>query len=213
MPKLTPFDRIIDNVDVALRSLFPPKERISKRESPAKNVESTALTPSQKKHTAGLMRVNHAGEICAQALYQGQALTAKNLVIQQQMQEAADEEIDHLAWCEQRLQELGSKPSLLNPIWYGGSLLLGLTAGLAGDKWSLGFVAETERQVTDHLKSHINKLLLDDSRTKVILEQMKTDEEEHAQTAINAGAAELPIPIKKLMSMVSKLMTKTSYYV
>ena len=213
MPKRTPLDFMIDNVDVALRSLFPPKERISNRESPAKNIEPTTLTSSQKKHTAGLMRVNHAGEICAQALYQGQALTAKNLVIRQQMQEAADEEIDHLAWCEQRLQELNSKPSLLNPIWYGGSLLLGLTAGLAGDKWSLGFVAETERQVTEHLKIHINKLLLDDKRTKVILEQMKTDEEQHAQTAINAGAAELPIPIKYLMSVVSKIMTKTSYYV
>ena len=213
MLKFSPFDHLLNQVDVALRSLFPPQSRVTKRESPATNIKSEPLTPTQKKHTAGLMRVNHAGEICAQALYHGQAITTKNQTIRNQMQDAADEEVDHLAWCEQRLDELCSKPSLLNPIWYGGSFLLGITAGLAGDKWSLGFVAETERQVTDHLKQHIQKLPQTDKRTKKILEQMKTDEEQHAKAAVNAGAAELPSPIKILMSVISKIMTQTSYHI
>ena len=158
------------------------------------------------------MRVNHSGEVCAQALYQGQALTAQLSQVKEQMTQAAAEEIEHLAWCEKRLAELDSKPSLLNPIWYGGSLLLGALAGLAGDKISLGFVAETERQVTAHLQSHLRRIPAEDSKTKVILEQMQVDEEHHAETAVQAGAVELPYLVKKVMSAVSKLMTKSSYY-
>ena len=159
------------------------------------------------------MRVNHAGEVCAQALYQGQALTAQLTHIKQQMTEAAIEETDHLAWCEQRLQELDSKPSQLNFIWYSGSLLLGALAGLAGDKISLGFVAETEHQVSAHLQAHLKKLPQEDKKTKLILEQMQKDEEHHAHTALEAGGIELPYLVKELMALVSKIMTKSSYYV
>ena len=159
------------------------------------------------------MRVNHAGEVCAQALYQGQALTAQLKEVKAQMTEAAAQEVDHLAWCEQRLSELGSRPSILNPIWYGGSIALGALAGLAGDKWSLGFVAETERQVTKHLQTHQQHLPTQDVKTKAILAKMQDDEEHHAEVASKAGAAELPFFIKQLMQCVSKLLTKTSYYI
>jgi ubiquinone biosynthesis monooxygenase Coq7 len=159
------------------------------------------------------MRVNHAGEVCAQALYQGQALTAELTHIKEQMNQSAAEEIDHLAWCEERLDELGAKTSLLNPIWYGGSLLLGALAGLAGDKISLGFVAETERQVTSHLKKHLEHLPAEDKKTIAILERMQADEEHHANLAIQAGASTLPLVVTKMMSAISKLMTKSSYYI
>ena len=159
------------------------------------------------------MRVNHTGEVCAQALYQGQALTATLTPVKAQLEQAAQEENEHLAWCEQRLTELNSRPSLLNPVWYIGSLLIGATAGLAGDRWSLGFVAETEHQVAAHLQSHIEKLPEKDERTRAILQQMYTDEAQHAQMAEKAGAAELPNPIKKLMTKIAQLMTKTSYYI
>lgn len=211
--KKTPLDSFLKQVDIGLRTLFPPQVRVSQRETPAKNLDMPELSHAETKHVAGLMRVNHAGEICAQALYQGQAIGAKKDAVRLQMQKAADEEIDHLAWCEQRLFELQSQTSLFNPIWYGGALLLGITAGFAGDKWSLGFVAETERQVTEHLKKHIEKLPIHDNRTKLILEQMRSDEQAHAESAVDAGAADLPEPIKFLMSMVSKLMTRSSYYI
>lgn len=159
------------------------------------------------------MRVNHAGEVCAQALYQGQALTAQLTHIKKQMSDAAAEEIDHLAWCEERLTELGSKPSLLNPFWYGGSIILGALAGFVGDKVSLGFVAETERQVSAHLQHHLQQLPAKDKKSQAILFKMKEDEEQHATTALNAGAIELPYIVKQLMRVVSKLMTKSSYYV
>lgn len=159
------------------------------------------------------MRVNHSGEVCAQALYQGQALTAQLTHIKKQMCDAAAEEIDHLAWCEERLAELDSKPSLLNPLWYAGSIVLGALAGFAGDKVSLGFVAETERQVARHLQRHLNKLPLKDEKSHAILLKMKEDEEHHASTAINAGAIELPLIVKQLMRVVSQLMTQTSYYI
>ena len=206
------FDTLITEVDSALRTLIPPQKRIPARLSPANHITDHPLSSSAKKHIAGLMRVNHAGEVCAQALYQGQALTAQLTQIKQQMTQAAAEEIDHLAWCEERLAELGSKPSLLNPIWYSGSLLLGALAGLAGDKISLGFVAETERQVTSHLQKHVQDIPAEDKKTKAILERMQEDEEHHAALAVNAGAVELPYVIKQLMSAVSKLMTKSSYY-
>lgn len=205
-------DAFITGADSALRTLLPPPKRISTRRSPAEHIDDIELSSQQKKHISGLMRVNHAGEVCAQALYQGQALTAKLSHIKKQMAEAAEEEIDHLAWCEQRLYELGSRPSMLNPIWYSGSIILGAVAGLAGDNISLGFVAETERQVSAHLQSHLHNIPSEDKKTRAILELMQMDEEFHATTAIEAGATELPYIIKQLMSAVSRLMTNSSYY-
>ncbi|KTD42387.1 2-polyprenyl-3-methyl-6-methoxy-1,4-benzoquinone monooxygenase [Legionella quateirensis] len=205
-------DHLIAEVDTALRTLLPPLKRVSSRQSPAAQIDDVRLSSHDKKHVAGLMRVNHSGEVCAQALYQGQALTAQLAHVKEQMTQAAIEETDHLAWCEERLADLGSKPSILNPFWYCGSIFLGALAGIAGDKISLGFVAETERQVTAHLKKHVQGLPEEDEKSRAILEQMQTDEEHHAAMAIEAGAAELPYPIKQLMSIVSKLMTKSSYY-
>jgi ubiquinone biosynthesis monooxygenase Coq7 len=207
------FDTLVGEVDNALRTLLPPKKRTSTRQSPAQEINESSLSAQQKKHIAGLMRVNHAGEVCAQALYQGQALTAKLTHVKNQMIQAAAEEVDHLAWCEERLKELNSKPSLLNPFWYSGSILLGALAGYAGDRISLGFVAETERQVSAHLQHHLQALPTEDKKTHAILERMHDDEEHHAQAAVQAGAVELPLPIKQLMHLFSKLMTKTSYYI
>ena len=194
-------DTLISEVDNALRTLFPPAQRMSARPSPAEQLADTNLSSKEKKHIAGLMRVNHAGEVCAQALYQGQALTAQLTHIKKQMSDAAAEETDHLAWCEMRLAELNSKPSILNPFWYGGSMLLGAIAGFAGDKISLGFVVETERQVSAHLQRHLDNLPEHDKKSQAILVKMKEDEEHHAAT------------VKQLMRIVSKLMTKSSYYV
>lgn len=210
---MSTLDTLIIEVDNALRTLFPPAQRTSTRSSPAQSLTDIDLSIKEKKHVAGLMRVNHAGEVCAQALYQGQALTAQLTHIKKQMSDAAAEEIDHLAWCEERLTELGSKPSLLNPFWYGGSIILGALAGFVGDKVSLGFVAETERQVSAHLQHHLQQLPAKDKKSQAILVKMKEDEEQHATTALNAGAIELPYIVKQLMRVVSKLMTKSSYYV
>lgn len=212
MRKSNIVDSFIKEADTALRTLFPPQKRISPRKSPAEHIASIELSSEEKKHISGLMRVNHSGEVCAQALYQGQALTAKLTHIKEQMTQAAAEEVDHLAWCEQRLTELGSKPSILNPLWYSGSIILGAIAGWAGDKISLGFVAETERQVTTHLQKHLQNIPTKDEKTKAILTMMQTDEEHHANVAINAGAIELPYFMKQLMGLVSKAMTKSSYY-
>lgn len=212
MRSLSLFENIICEIDIALRTLAPPAQRVVQRHSPAEGLHESPLSSQEKRHIAGLMRVNHAGEVCAQALYQGQALTAQLARVKAQMDEAAAEEIDHLAWCEQRLLELGSQPSVLNPIWYLGSFMLGSLAGMAGDRWSLGFVAETERQVTQHLQNHLQKLPPQDEKSKLILEQMEEDEAHHAEVAKEAGAAELPLVIKKLMQAVSKLMTHSSYH-
>ncbi|KTD36509.1 ubiquinone biosynthesis protein [Legionella nautarum] len=212
MRSLSLFENIICEIDTALRTLAPPAQRVVQRHSPAEGLHESPLSSQEKRHIAGLMRVNHAGEVCAQALYQGQALTAQLARVKAQMDEAAAEEIDHLAWCEQRLLELGSQPSVLNPIWYLGSFMLGSLAGMAGDRWSLGFVAETERQVTQHLQNHLQKLPPQDEKSKLILEQMEEDEAHHAEVAKEAGAAELPLVIKKLMQAVSKLMTHSSYH-
>lgn len=212
MRTLSFLDTFINEMDNALKTLAPPKHRVSIRTSPAHLIQDAALSVDEKKHIAGLMRVNHAGEVCAQALYQGQALTAQLTDVKQQMNQAAAEEVDHLAWCEERLMQLGSQPSRLNPLWYTGSILIGAFAGWAGDKISLGFVAETERQVTAHLHHHLQKLPLEDKKTKAILERMKEDEEHHAELAITAGAIELPFFLKQVMNLVSKLMTKSSYY-
>ena len=160
-----------------------------------------------------MMRVNHAGEVCAQALYQGQALTARRKETRDQMKQASDEENDHLAWCRQRLKELGGHTSLLNPLWYTGSFAIGAVSGLIGDKWSLGFLAETEHQVVNHLERHLQKLPPDDSKSRLILEQMKLDEAQHETSAHNAGAADLPEPVKKLMELASIVMTTTAYRV
>ena len=159
------------------------------------------------------MRVNHAGEIAAQALYQGHATVARDKGIESQMQQAADEEFDHLAWCEQRLEELGESPSRLAPIWYAGAFAIGAASGLLGDKWSLGFIAETERQVCDHLDSHLDGLPVEDARSRAIVETMRDEEEEHGENAVKAGAAELPAPVKKLMQITAKVMTRTAYWV
>jgi ubiquinone biosynthesis monooxygenase Coq7 len=163
------------------------------------------------KHAAGLMRVNHVGEVCAQALYQSQKLVARNPEIQEMLDHSGQEEMDHLAWCETRLQELGSHTSYLNPLWYAGSFAIGLAAGLAGDKWSLGFVAETEKQVENHLESHLEKLPKEDQRSRAIVDQMRIDEIAHGQAAKNAGGANLPEPIQKIMQAMSKIMTTTAY--
>ena len=174
--------------------------------------EPSQLWVRDAQHVAGLMRVNHSGEVCAQALYHGQALTAKLPHVRQEMQQAAIEEQDHLAWCEDRLKELDSHTSVLNPIWYGLSYGMGAIAGIAGDKYSLGFVAETERQVSQHLQQHLQQLPEHDERSRKILEQMNEDELHHRDTALQAGGVDLPVPVKITMTAISKLMTKTSYY-
>lgn len=213
MRYLDNLDNFLNHIDNALRTIIPPKHRTPARENPGSAHPEPILSGDEKKNIAGLMRVNHTGEVCAQALYQGQALTAKLTHIREQMEKAAKEEVDHLAWCEQRLQELNSQPSILNPLWYSSAFLLGLLAGFAGDKWSLGFVAETEHQVSAHLERHLQQLSKSDQRSTAILTQMHIDESEHAKTANEAGAAELPWFIKDLMSRVSKLMTNSSYYI
>lgn len=204
-------DHLIKTFDQALRSLVPNTTK-AQRPNPALDSESP-LSITESRHVAGLMRVNHSGEVCAQALYHGQALTAKLPHVKQEMQHAAQEEQDHLAWCEQRLNELNSYPSLLNPVWYSLSFTMGALAGLAGDEYSLGFVAETERQVSLHLEQHISQLPIQDDRSYRILNQMNIDELQHRDTALNAGGVELPIPVKITMTAISKVMTKTSYYI
>lgn len=203
-------DRFIIEFDAALRSVVGGAH--AHRPTPGSDVQSTALLDvKEREHAAGLMRVNHVGEVCAQALYQSQKLVARNPEIRQMLDHSAQEEMDHLAWCETRLQELGSHTSYLNPIWYAGSFAIGLTAGLAGDKWSLGFVAETEKQVENHLESHLKKLPAEDERSRAIVDQMRIDEIEHGQAAISAGGAVLPEPIQRLMQAMSKVMTSTAY--
>lgn len=207
----TPFDQLLIQVDKAVRTVFgsPPT---TARPNPADAQPDTALDAEEQRRVAGLMRVNHAGEVSAQALYQGQAATAKLAEVRGKMERAAREENDHLAWCEQRLSELNSRTSLLNPLWYAGSFAIAALAGRAGDKWSLGFVVETERQVVKHLEQHLERLPEQDHRSRAILEQMKEDEAHHATTALQAGGAELPAPVKQLMKLTSKLMTTTAYY-
>ena len=203
-------DRFISEFDTALRSVVGGAH--AHRSMPGLDRQSTALLDAkQREHAAGLMRVNHVGEVCAQALYQSQKLVARNSEIRQMLDHSGQEEMDHLAWCETRLQELGSHTSYLNPIWYAGSFAIGLAAGLAGDKWSLGFVAETEKQVEHHLESHLQKLPVEDERSRAIIEQMRIDEIEHGQAAIFAGGAALPESIQKVMQAMSKVMTATAY--
>lgn len=200
------------NIDQGLRTVVG-KPLVTERPNPADPIAEGALSAPQKQLAARLMRVNHAGEVSAQALYQGQALAARGDEVKSQMERSAQEENDHLEWCEQRLKELDSRTSLLNPVWYTGSLAIGALAGWAGDKWSLGFVVETERQVEKHLDSHLQQLPADDAKSRAILEQMREDEIHHAATALNAGGAELPPPVKALMKLTSKVMTKTAYWI
>lgn len=203
-------DKFLMQFDQALRTCSPGVAQ-ARRSSPAENLSDGELKPREKKHIAGLMRINHTGEVCAQALYQGQAATAKLDQVRQSMEHAAEEEVDHLAWCDERLQQLDSRPSLLNPLWYGLSYGLGAAAGLAGDKWSLGFVAETEQQVCEHLEQHQAELPEDDQKSRAILDQMIDDERKHGESAKQAGGAELPLPIKHAMSLMSFVMKKTTY--
>lgn len=204
-------DQFILSVDKIVRTLFADAQ--SSRPHPDAHIIDTSLTEAEKKHAAGLMRVNHCGEVCAQALYQGQAITARNTVTKTTLNKAALEEEEHLAWTAQRVKALGSHTSMLNPIWYMGSLTLGLFAGLVGDKWSLGFLEETEKQVGEHLQGHLASLPLQDAKSRAIIEQMYEDEVQHAQTAQALGAKVLPYPVKFLMRCFSKTMTTISYYI
>jgi ubiquinone biosynthesis monooxygenase Coq7 len=204
-------DRFIHGLDQALRTTFGPAPQPS-RPNPADELPEPELTAAERELAGRLMRVNHAGEISAQALYQGQALTAKLPTVRARMERAAVEENDHLAWTEERIRELGTHTSYLAPLWYAGSFTIGALAGIAGDKWSLGFVVETERQVIRHLDSHLAQLPEHDARDRAILEQMKTDEAHHATTALGAGAAVLPVPVQQLMALTSRVMTTTAYW-
>lgn len=182
------------------------------RSAAADATPETQLDADERRHAAGLMRVNHAGEVAAQGLYLGQALTARDPQVREHLLKAAEEERAHLQWCEQRLAELGDKPSRLQPLWHAGSLAMGALAGLAGDKWSLGFVQETEKQVAEHLQTHLEKLPPSDSRSRSIVEKMKNDEERHGQDAAEAGALPLPAPVRGLMRRVARVMTRTAYW-
>ena len=208
----SPFDRFIEGLDQALRTTFGPAPEPS-RANPANTQTETDLSSADRELAGRLMRINHAGEISAQALYQGQALTARLPTVRDKMEQAAVEENDHLAWTEERIRELGTHTSLLAPLWYTGSFAIGALAGAAGDKWSLGFVVETERQVIRHLDSHLARLPAEDKKSRAILEQMRADEARHATTALGAGAAALPEPVKRAMALTSKIMTTAAGWI
>ena len=208
--ELTPLDRLIAGIDDALRTVAAPAGH-SPRPSPAADIAEADLDTRQRAHAAGLMRVNHAGEIAAQGLYQGHAAVARDSSVEAQMQEAADEEYDHLAWCEQRLAELGESPSRLSALWYAGAFTIGAASGALGDKWSLGFIAETERQVCDHLDGHLQGLPDADARSRAIVSRMRDEEAVHGENAAEAGAAELPLAVKQLMRLTARVMTTTAY--
>lgn len=205
------FDPLINVVDNALRTLFAPAH--SARPLPGRAMKEPELSDDERRRVVGLMRVNHAGEICAQALYQGQSLTARNPSVADELKKAAKEETEHLAWTESRIGELGGTTSLLNPLWYAGSFALGAIAGALGDKWNLGFLAETERQVEGHLDGHLSRLPKQDRKSRAVLMQMKMDEMRHAHTAVVHGAAELPAPVKAAMRLSAKVMTGAAYWV
>jgi ubiquinone biosynthesis monooxygenase Coq7 len=204
-------DRLIAGFDRALRAVAGVAE--SRRPSPAAGVPSDALSPQERDHSAALMRVNHVGEVCAQALYEGQALVARNDHVRQSLSQAAEEERDHLAWCVGRIDELDGRTSLLNPLWYLGSFAMGAGAGLLGDRWNLAFLAETERQVEEHLTGHLQDLPESDQRSRRLVEVMRADEARHHQTAVTLGAAQLPEPVKVAMRLAAKVMTTVSYRV
>jgi ubiquinone biosynthesis monooxygenase Coq7 len=204
-------DRLIGEFDLALRAVAGVAR--ASRPSPAERVPEAAVSEDERSHAAALMRVNHVGEICAQALYQGQALTARDPAARQALEQAAREEEDHLVWSADRIRELGGRPSLLNPAWYAGAFVMGAVAGALGDRWSLAFLAETERQVEEHLGGHLEDLPAEDERTRAVVEAMRADEAKHRATAQAMGAAELPEPVKRAMRLASKVMTTVAYRV
>jgi ubiquinone biosynthesis monooxygenase Coq7 len=206
----SPIDRLLLQADTAMRTLLPFSGQ-PYRPSPALLQPDVQMNEADTRHVAGLMRINHTGEVCAQALYQGQALTAKLPQVRAAMEHAAEEEIDHLAWCEQRIRQLGSHPSVLNPLFYGLSFGIGAVAGLVSDKVSLGFVAATEHQVCKHLDEHLEQLPSEDEKSRAILEQMRVDEEHHAESALAAGGFRFPAPVRFGMSLLAKVMTKSTY--
>lgn len=210
MPTPNPIDGLIAGFDRALRALAGVHTAASP--SPAEPVAEATLTEAERARAAALMRVNHVGEICAQALYEGQALAARSEATRASLARAAEEERDHLAWCQQRIDELGGRPSLLNPLWYAGSFAIGAVAGALGDRWNLAFLAETERQVEEHLSGHLGQLSPEDRRTRALIEAMRADEARHRETAIRLGAAEMPSPMKVAMRFTSKVMTSVSYH-
>jgi ubiquinone biosynthesis monooxygenase Coq7 len=203
-------DELIVGVDRALRTLSGTA--VSVRPNPAADLDEASLTPDERSHAAGLMRVNHTGEVCAQALYQAQALAARDSAARERLEQAAREEQEHLAWTQQRLSELGGRTSLANPLWYAGSFAIGLAAGIAGDRVSLGFVVETERQVEEHLTGHMDRLPAADARSRAIVVAMRDDEMRHGAAARDAGADDLPLPMRALMRATAKLMTVTAYW-
>lgn len=202
-------DRLVAEFDRALRTVSNVAE--ASRASPSEALPEAELNEHDRRHAAALMRVNHVGEVCAQALYQGQALTARDAHARGALERAAREEEDHLAWSEQRVRELGDRTSLLNPLWYAGAFAIGTLAGALGDRWNLGFLAETERQVEEHLSGHLKRLPEHDSRTRVLVEAMRADEARHRDTALRLGATELPPPLKLAMRLASGLMTRVAY--
>ena len=211
MRHLSTTDRLLVTASNALETLFAKPN--ARRPYPAAQTEDDQLTDEEKERSARYMRVNHVGEICAQALYQSAALTARSQETIDQMREASNEEEDHLAWCEQRISDLGGRKSLLNPLWYAGSFAIGSAAGLAGDKWSLGFVAETEHQVVSHLQDHLGKLPENDLASKQVVTQMQIDEQMHKDAAIAQGASDLPKPVKSMMAIAAKIMTRTAHWI
>lgn len=208
---LNMIDRFIVQADRALRTLASSSDLTAERPSPAQVVDHYPMTDEEQRHAAALMRVNHSGEVCAQALYQGQSLTAKLPSVRKEMEHAAEEEIDHLVWCQQRIDELGGHTSYLNPVWYGLSFMIGAGAGLLSDRISLGFVAATEQQVCKHLQDHLQQLPEQDIKSRAVVEQMLEDEARHATAALNAGGYRFPAPVRGIMTLVSKAMTATSY--
>ena len=208
---MRPVDQLIKGFDTALRTVSGVHS--SRRESPGYELPEASLSSSERDHAAALMRVNHVGEVCAQALYQGQALITRDPATRASLEQAAREEEDHLAWSAGRVRELGGHLSLLNPVWYAGSLALGIVAGALGDRWSLAFLAETERQVEEHLAGHLAELPEGDARTRAVVEQMRAEEAKHRETALALGAAEMPAPAKLAMRAMAKLMTAVAYRV
>jgi ubiquinone biosynthesis monooxygenase Coq7 len=202
-------DSWIISADQALRTLSGGAHAAR----PSPSAEESAVSPADRKLSGALLRVDHVGEVCAQALYQAQALTARDERLRAHMRRAAEQEVDHLAWTERRLEQLGARTSLLNPLWYAGSFGIGLLAGLAGDRWSLGFVVETERQVEQHLASHLDRLPANDAPSRAIVQQMKHDEAEHATAAEQNGAAALPAPVKLAMRLAARVMTQTAHHI
>lgn len=205
-------DRLIIGLDQALAGTARSGPE-ARRPYPAEGLPESVLDQAERRHAEGLLRVDHAGEIAAQALYQAQALVARTETVRDAMRRAADEEVDHLVWCERRLSELGGRTSLLGPFWYAGSFVIGAIAGLRGDRWNLGFVAETERQVVRHLEDHLDRLPAGDARSRAVVARMRDDEQRHATAAVESGGAQLPGPVRELMRLCSRVMTGTAYWV